>query len=119
MQVTLLLNDPSSFSFACPKEKKQPACAGRKKKATRSKTHFHAKRSPDNYIIIGTLPAEKCLNQFEYDEFSAKTTFLKVGQPAWPQCVHADRGRPVAPNCQRINCWNCSALNKQGCPILE
>ncbi len=39
MQVTLLLNDPSSFSFACPKEKKQ------KKKAPRSKTHFRAKRA--------------------------------------------------------------------------
>ncbi len=79
MQVTLLLNDPSSFSFArpnglagraCPKEKKQPACAGRKKKAPRSKTHlpavaasakagFRAKRTPDNYNNYRDPPCRK------------------------------------------------------------
>ena len=84
MQFTLPLNDPSSFSFECPKEKKQ------KKKAPRSKTRFRTKRANLS------LQKNVLINQFEYAEFSAKTTFLKAGQPARPQCDHTNRGRPTA-----------------------
>ncbi len=62
----------------------------------RSKRKRHHGRKPISAQNAQPLPAEKCLNQFEYAEFSAKTTFLKAGQPARPQCVHADRGRPTA-----------------------
>ncbi len=57
----------------------------------RSKRKRHHGRKPISTQNARPLPAEKCLNQFEYAEFSAKTTFLKAGQPTWPQCVHADR----------------------------
>ncbi len=62
------LNVSSSFSFVCPKEKKQPACAGRKKKAPRSKTHFRAKR-PNLSLLKNVLTNLSTLSSVQKRHF--------------------------------------------------
>jgi len=57
----------------------------------RSKRKRHHGQKPISALNPQPLPAEKCLSQFEDAECSEETTFLKAGQPTWPQWVHANR----------------------------